>query len=333
MEIDKINEAFRRIINELSPELKNKVKDTRKAQYLAAQASADMAKERYEKTAKLVGITQQEYRQSAKDVKSTLQGVLSDWVSLDKDFEDGDFTLSFYVKDEYVEDNEVSKSAIDQLKELLDKMSDKYGIAYTYKIEKTRVTVIWFKPEEFRGEPEDQIELMKKGEYDDIFPAIYYVYPNLDRLSIDELVEILDHCSDNSLFPSGFKASYKGYWVEKIESKDPSLSATYNNLAYPAKLAEALIISKEAETLTDLYNVYYAGTELSEEAIKVLANDINENTSDVLDCYYGDIDDIEFINMLEEISDYAPEGVAKIAKYYLDYSKNPVAINKLKALI
>lgn len=69
------------------------------------------------------------------------------------------------------------------------------------------------------------------------------VIPNIDKLSEAQLVDILNNAwkmdRRNTLYPSGFD-------TDKFDK-------------YPAKLAIALSKTEEAENLTDIYNVYYAG--------------------------------------------------------------------------
>ena len=69
------------------------------------------------------------------------------------------------------------------------------------------------------------------------------VIPNIDKLSEAQLVDILNNAYNmdkgNTLYPSAFD-------TDKFDK-------------YPAKLAIALSKTREAENLTDIYNVYYAG--------------------------------------------------------------------------
>lgn len=95
------------------------------------------------------------------------------------------------------------------------------------------------------------------------------IIPRIGELSVEQLINILNNSSEleqeNSLFPSGFNAAKFG--------------------VYPAKLADALSQSKVQETLTDLYNIYYArrSEDVYKEAIPVWKNAIMTYTNNTLD--------------------------------------------------
>ena len=94
------------------------------------------------------------------------------------------------------------------------------------------------------------------------------VIPRIEELTVEQLIKILDDSDkleeQNSLFPSAFDTHKFG--------------------VYPAKLAQALTQSKARETLTDLYNIYYAhrDEDIYKEAIPVWKEAIMSNVEDTL---------------------------------------------------
>lgn len=88
--------------------------------------------------------------------------------------------------------------------------------------------------EDFRQNLEDAIE----GSYSEDELA-NFVMPNIDKISVAQLTDILDNSSmnDHTLFPSGYD----------YETWGP----------YPVKLAKALAESRHAEGIGDVYSVLY----------------------------------------------------------------------------
>jgi len=80
------------------------------------------------------------------------------------------------------------------------------------------------------------------------------IVPDLDKFTDVELLDIFNQVSDKlvgsdtSIYPSGWDDEEYG--------------------SYPAKLALALSKSKDAENISEIYNIYYANHDLSKEAIK-----------------------------------------------------------------
>lgn len=103
------------------------------------------------------------------------------------------------------------------------------------------------------------IKALKDGDFDsseldEIDNLAEYVVPELDKFSKQELVRILEKGDKhNSLFPSGWNAEKFG--------------------PYPKALAEALVESRDRESITDLYNIFYADRQISKDAIEVLKKD------------------------------------------------------------
>lgn len=106
------------------------------------------------------------------------------------------------------------------------------------------------------------------------------IIPRIEELSVEQLINILNNAYElegkkHSLFPSVFNVDKFGI--------------------YPAKLALALSRSKESETLTDIYNVYYANRDEDafKDAIQVWKDYIMSGQDKNLDFMLAPIGNVE----------------------------------------
>ncbi len=119
--------------------------------------------------------------------------------------------------------------------------------------------------------------LRSSGGKKSLDPEDYRTYPKfisaLNKVSVDDLAEIINSGEAPwAFFPSGW-----GDAMEHFGKKVP----------YPGRLAEALILSKDNESLTDIANVYYARhRNLSPEAIEIFREDAVRTGKRSL-CDYG----------------------------------------------
>lgn len=139
----------------------------------------------------------------------------------------------------------------------------------------------------------EKLQALVDGKYDGEEPLAEIVMLDLEDLTVDELVQIMNtqHDSWNSLYPSGWD-------IELGE--------------YPAKLAEALVKSNAKESLTDIYNVFYSHRALAEGAIDVLKED-TLNDFDTTMHIVEEIADAEVLDeMLNTIAERYPEFVEEL---------------------
>ena len=130
------------------------------------------------------------------------------------------------------------------------------------------------------------------------------VYPNLKELSVEELKAIMEHHRefknmDNSLYPSEWPADKFG--------------------PYPAKLAEALVLTKDNESLTDLFNIFYAHRQISEKAAHVFMKDVIDDPTGAnkqLIANSKDFDADYVTDMLDDIASKYPQFVEDAKKKY-----------------
>lgn len=146
MEIKKLNESLKQIINELSDETKQWAVDERTARYLAAQATADREKEKLDKLKRTKKNLEPKPK---KEVISSLEKITKSVSFIGTDFsevkeENGNFVV--VINDANVKNGKLTKSAEEQLKKQLEKMSKLYGCKYTYEINGTKVKIICEKP-------------------------------------------------------------------------------------------------------------------------------------------------------------------------------------------
>lgn len=139
----------------------------------------------------------------------------------------------------------------------------------------------------------EKLQALVDGKYDGEEPLAKIVMSDLDNLTVDEIVNIMNTQEDrwNSLYPSGWD-------IELGE--------------YPVKLAEALVKSNGKESLTDIYNVFYRHEELPEAVVDVFKKDALDdikNTLDIMD----DLADAEVLtDFLDEIAKNYPEFVEQL---------------------
>ena len=126
------------------------------------------------------------------------------------------------------------------------------------------------------------------------------VYPNLKELSVQELKAIMEHHTefknmDNSLYPSEWPADKFG--------------------PYPVKLAKALILTDDNESITDVYNIFYSNRQVDEAAASVFMQDALKDpkgvTKEVI-VNSQEYDPDLVTEMLEEIAKKYPQFVEEI---------------------
>ena len=77
----------------------------------------------------------------------------------------------------------------------------------------------------------------------------------LDQIDVQQIAQVMDNRgSSNAMFPSGWEWNDWG-------------------MPYPAKLAQALVMTDAKESVTDLGNVYYGRRKLSKEAMDIFRQD------------------------------------------------------------
>lgn len=122
----------------------------------------------------------------------------------------------------------------------------------------------------------------------------------LEDLTIEDIVRIMENHTkfsnmDNSLYPSGWPSESLG--------------------AYPGKLAEALVKTRDSESLTDIFNIFYAQRDLSKEAVDVFMKDAIEDpmgqTKQIISSCQADDEDL-LVDMLEEISQKYPQFIEQM---------------------
>ena len=122
------------------------------------------------------------------------------------------------------------------------------------------------------------------------------VIENIDSVSEKELIDYFNTFGENyCMYPSGFD---------------------YENLgAYPAKLAKALAKSEKAENFTEIHNIFYAGHNLSEGAIKAFQDGTFKNweqTSELFTYLWNEPED--YADMLQKVAEHYPDFVNKVVK-------------------
>ena len=133
------------------------------------------------------------------------------------------------------------------------------------------------------------------------------VCPNLKELSVEELIKIPGiglvkaefKNMDNSLYPSEWPADKFG--------------------PYPAKLAEALVLTEDNESLTDLFNIFYAHRQISEKAAHVFMKDVIDDPTGAnkqLIANSKDFDADYVTDMLDDIAAKYPQFVEDAKKKY-----------------
>ena len=126
------------------------------------------------------------------------------------------------------------------------------------------------------------------------------VYPNLKELSVEELKAIMEHHRefknmDNSLYPSEWPADKFG--------------------PYPVKLAKALVLTDDNESITDVYNIFYSNRQVDEAAASVFMQDALEDPKGVTKEVIVDSQEYDpdlVTEMLEEIAEKYPQFVEEI---------------------
>lgn len=135
------------------------------------------------------------------------------------------------------------------------------------------------------------------------------VVPNIDEFSVDELTQIMNNrrSYDYSLFPSGWD------------------SDTYG--PYPKKLAQALVDTNAEESVFDLYNIFYGGRSISEDAIKVfkqavLATKSQRNLRSLVNLT---VDSDDLFNVLNELFKHWPVFTSKLLTLMADSGDSDLA--------
>lgn len=148
MNLRKLNEELNKLlIHELSPETRQWATDEREARYLAAQATADREKEKFEKNKQRKTKLNPKTNKEIKDSLTFIANSISDGVETDfSDIQIKDDNFIIVIDSKDVENGKLNKTAEKRLKELLNKMSKKYGCNYSYKVKGTKVEIICEKP-------------------------------------------------------------------------------------------------------------------------------------------------------------------------------------------
>lgn len=306
MNYENLQEKLDKLL-EISDEKKQWAVDSRKAQMLAAQATAERAKARYEKTAKMVNDSKPIYKAEViDDLYDVAWDVgyktLHDVISPKIEEKDGKFMAILTVKD-------MPESFEEELSKLLDEMSAKYGRKYSYKVENNKVIIICDVPNNLITATLEDIlsgknlpALVQRREVANI------VMDNIADLNHQQLVKILENYPNSELFPSRWDSEKFG--------------------AYPIELAKALSDSFESEDFSDIYNVFYTNKNLSDwaEAITVwqhaILNNFDAHHQYVMECEMTtDLVD-NYIEALEIISHHYPLFVKSLINNYKRRDKN-----------
>ena len=332
MNIKILNEAIKTLlseeqINELSPELKSKVKDLRKANWLAAQATvdnaqkeADKAKAKYDRINSRMEMSKKEYKEITTSVSREIEHLFDCYAYTY--IEDGIYELHFSFKDDYIsKEGTILPTAIKQLEQLLAEMTKKYGLNYTYKIDGNSVKVICEQPANYKEE--DIIQQLKDGTFDDEdIIGLYNIYLNLNKLSVDDIANIMNkNWKIRCLFPSG----WSNWTPDEVSefAKDNSLYylddegfKEFLETGYPEKLARALVKSDSRDSLADVWNIYYSNREISDEAQDVFLDDAENNIDEYIKDWMSydiinvkDPNNIEFSDMYMALIAYWQEGL------------------------
>ena len=159
----------------------------------------------------------------------------------------------------------------------------------------------------------DEVAAIKEGTYEgDIVGEI--VLNSLDEFTEDELVRVLENYQyytnqgGHILFPSSYEPA-RG--------------------AYPAKLASALAKSKENESITDIYNIFYRShgdLETWGEAAEIWKKDVLQNFDKALDLFSWVREDGEAQDYIDSITSEIAAGYPLFAKAFK--TKMEKAFNK-----
>jgi hypothetical protein len=165
----------------------------------------------------------------------------------------------------------------------------------------TKLTETFNKFLETQIEYVDEVAAIKEGTYEgDIVGEI--VLNNLDEFTEDELVRVLENYKyymnqgGHILFPSSY---------EKARG------------AYPAKLASALIKSKENESITDIYNIFYrehGDLETWGEAAEMWQRDVLQNFDKTIEVFSWVMDDAEYDYYIGSVISEIEKGYPLFAK-------------------
>lgn len=143
------------------------------------------------------------------------------------------------------------------------------------------------------GKLPEKLQALVDGKYDGEEPLAQIVMLDLEDLTVDELVQIMNTQNDglNSLYPSGW---------------DTELGA------YPVKLAEALVKSNGKESLTDIYNIFYRHEELPEAVVDVFKKDALDDIDNTMIIISGLYNTDILTDFLHEIAQGYPEFVEEL---------------------
>lgn len=134
---------------------------------------------------------------------------------------------------------------------------------------------------------------------------------HLEDLTIEDIVRIMENHTkfirrddsyprkDNSLYPSQWPSESLG--------------------AYPAKLAQALVKTGDSESLTDIFNIFYADKDLSKEAVDVFMKDVLDDPKKVTQNMineYQRYDEDYIPDMLNEIAQTYPQFVEQVKQRF-----------------
>ena len=163
----------------------------------------------------------------------------------------------------------------------------------------TKLTETFNKFMETQIEHVDEVIAVKEGTYEgDNVGEI--VLNNLDEFTEEELVRVLEnanyykHQGGHILFPSSWQGG-----------------------VYPAKLASALAKSKENESITDIYNIFYRShgdLKTWGEAAEMWQRDVLQNFDKTLEVFSWVMDDTEYDYYIGSVISEIEKGYPLFAK-------------------
>lgn len=163
--------------------------------------------------------------------------------------------------------------------------------------------------------PQAQVQAIFDGDDEDTYLAEVIV-PNLDEFTDAELLGIFNKISETG---DGDYSIYPSQWDSEAYGE------------YPAKLALALSKSNDAENLSEIYNMYYAGHDLSDEAADIFRKACKKNPEETYSQFAVMDDEEIMVDFLNELGDEEP----MITKLLLKLTKqhNPERAKALRAAL
>ena len=221
MNFKQLNEAIEKLLHEeqlyeLSPQLKDKVKDIRHAQYLAAEADVELAKERADKARAKYNkhkYTKISYKQAVQDLKVKIQDIfnLDSYEIEDLYLNKGAYCFDIIINADYKDEKgNVKQSLLDELQSLLDEMSKKYNVKYSYIIDNGCIKILSEKPKEVEKTFENRKAKISK--YDFILTCS------------DKDIDLLQELKENKTILDGLNAGADNHLIGyRTNEFDPNL--------------------------------------------------------------------------------------------------------------